>query len=111
MTSVPADRNSGEPRPLPCIVCTGVTDRAHSSEWGDKGPVLPHKATQFHTYGHYGSTLFDPLRNDEALYVNICDECLARRASQGFVQHVMFGPEKPRDVTVEPFGYQDGEVS
>lgn len=37
----------------------------------------PYGATTFHSYGHYGSTVFDPPpTGGRRLEINICDSCL-----------------------------------
>lgn len=40
----------------------------------DKG-YQPNKGLAFQTYGHYGSTYFDPM-NGKYLEIVICDECV-----------------------------------
>lgn len=51
----------------------------------------PYAGTRFISYGHYGSTVFDPHVWDDAssfLEVNICDECLLRHK-----ENVLYGRE------------------
>lgn len=62
--------------PAPCIVC-GVTP-----EPVEPGSNQPYAATEFQTFGHYGSTVFDPMDSDEALTINVCDACLSERSSR-----------------------------
>lgn len=38
----------------------------------------PYQATVFHSHGHYGSTVFDPIRNGKYIEINICDTCLVK---------------------------------
>lgn len=44
----------------------------------------PYDGLAFHTYGHYGSTYFDPM-NGSYLQLSICDECVEKAESKGFV--------------------------
>lgn len=37
--------------------------------------------TQFISYGHYGSTLFDPMNENEYIEIVICDKCLSENAN------------------------------
>lgn len=67
-----------------CIVCAAEVDNwdiAHP----DKDVVHPIGGTVFRTYGHYGSTVFDPM---DASYLDIviCDNCLKDR-----MEHVYEG--------------------
>lgn len=64
---------------LPCIVCGLTLDNCFDSEENQ-----PDGGTAFHTYGHYGSTVFDPM-NGTALELNVCDECLLRLGREGKV--------------------------
>lgn len=54
---------------LPCIVCK----KQLKTVWGDER--WPSEGTAFHTEGHYGSTVFDPM-DLSSLVIAICDECL-----------------------------------
>lgn len=38
----------------------------------------------FHTYGHYGSTYFDPM-NGSYLQLTICDECVEELETKGYI--------------------------
>lgn len=50
----------------------------------------PYEGTTFTSRGHYGSTAFDPM-DGSYLEFNICDECLRKRAGEGYV---MFGRDR-----------------
>ena len=58
-------------RCLPCIACgrelTQVMKEAVSNQ--------PWVGTAFKSYGHYGSTAFDPM-NGHFIEINVCDLCL-----------------------------------
>jgi len=61
---------------IPCIVCNKDLDNINYV--GKHGPVevYPMKGLHFRTYGHYGSTIFDPMGNGKSLDVAICDHCI-----------------------------------
>lgn len=61
--------------PTPCFVCGKVLESAANDE---AFATVPYEGTQFNTYGHYGSTIYDPnfVGVDQWLELNICDECL-----------------------------------
>jgi len=56
---------------LPCFKCGNALENAVINE-----PNQPYAGTEFRTYGHYGSTFFDPF-DDSELVLNVCDECLS----------------------------------
>lgn len=87
--------------PLPCIACGTVPECAMPSDT-DEGVVLPYGATQFHSYGHYGSTIWDPM-SDRALYLNVCDRCIVKAAALQQIQVVTTGPPRPASLIVEFF--------
>jgi hypothetical protein len=60
-----------------CIICAADVDNwdiAHP----EKDTVHPIGGTVFRTYGHYGSTVFDPM-DASYLEVVVCDRCLKSR--------------------------------
>ena len=61
---------------IPCIVCAKELDNAEYESRGEKVEVHPSNGLHFRTYGHYGSTIFDPIGTGETLDVAICDECI-----------------------------------
>lgn len=65
-----------------CIVCAADVenwDIAHP----DEDVVQPIGGTVFRTYGHYGSTVFDPI-DGSFLDIVICDECLKSRLDRAY---------------------------
>lgn len=57
---------------IPCIVCkTNLTTIQYETE-----EVHPLRGLHFVTYGHYGSTIFDPVVTSTQLDVVICDNCI-----------------------------------
>lgn len=84
-------------QPLLCIVCDKKTDKAfmkninyHFKQITDDSEVnyvQPYAATEFTTSGQYGSTVFDPLLEEEYLTINICDTCLIQKSKQNYILH------------------------
>lgn len=65
---------------LPCITCGNPLESAFPDDVGGTvfaSPNQPHGGTAFVSYGHYGSTAFDP-GDGTFLEINVCDECLTR---------------------------------
>lgn len=67
---------------LNCIVCNKEVEN-----WDvypeEETQVHPIDGTVFRTYGHYGSTVFDPM---DASYLEVvfCDECLKSRMERTY---------------------------
>ena len=61
-----------------CIVCKSEVDNWDIAYPEDKPQVHPIGGTVFRTYGHYGSTVFDPM-DASYMEVVVCDECLKDR--------------------------------
>lgn len=64
---------------IPCIVCSKELDNWDytTRSNGTKVEVHPMDGLHFRTYGHYGSTIFDPM-DGSYLDVAICDECITK---------------------------------
>lgn len=74
------------PRHLSCIGCGRELDPT-----GPAGELhQPSGGTQFTSYGHYGSTAFDPM-DGQQLSVIVCDPCLVKHHSR--VQHTPADPK------------------
>jgi len=58
--------------PIPCFICLIELTNVEGST------NQPHDGVEFTSYGHYGSTFFDPI-DGSALAINVCDACLADR--------------------------------
>jgi hypothetical protein len=74
----------GETCKIPCFVCDKTLpsfDQHHNH---------PAQGIEFRTYGHYGSTVFDPMDSSE-LIVNICDQCLLEGIKHQKVLHHTVG--------------------
>ena len=55
--------------PIPCFVCEKVLENYSQNQ--------PDNGLCFKSYGHYGTTYFDPM-DASYLEINICDDCLVR---------------------------------
>ena len=61
-----------------CIVCHAPLEHLNEQCTQPRGGV------DFFTYGHYGSTLFDPM-DGSVLHISVCDPCLQEAARHGRV--------------------------
>lgn len=70
---------------LPCFVCgtTLLNAFPHSEN-------QPQEASEFRTYGHYGSTFWDSF-DGEQLVLNVCDDCL-RKHPERLAQQKRYKP-------------------
>jgi hypothetical protein len=66
-----------------CIVCNTEVDNWDIAYTENKMQVHPVGGTVFRTYGHYGSTVFDPM-DASYLEVVVCDECLRSRMERTY---------------------------
>ena len=66
-----------------CIVCNAELKNWDEVYPEDKPTVHPIDGTVFRTYGHYGSSVFDPM---DASYLDIvvCDPCLRNRMERTY---------------------------
>lgn len=67
---------------LSCICCDAFLENI----MGDEGHQ-PNDGLSFHSYGHYGSTVFDPM-DDTFIEIAVCDPCVKKAASKGQVLYV-----------------------
>ena len=74
------DKNDA-PTPV-CFVCGKELETLFSDS------PQAHGATMFDTYGHYGSTVFDPMDGETSLTISVCDEHLLEHSDR-VVQRVM----------------------
>lgn len=63
-----------------CIVC-----RTRLGNIMDERGFQPDLGLAFVTYGHYGSTVFDPM-DGSFLEVAICDQCVSTALSSGIIR-------------------------
>jgi len=61
-----------------CIVCGTEVDNWDEAYSETPNTVHPIGGTKFRTYGHYGSTVFDPM-DASYLEIVVCDSCLRDR--------------------------------
>lgn len=55
--------------------CFSCDRELEQFEWSDSDPH-PSDGLHFRTYGHYGSTVFDPMDGSKFLDIVICDLCI-----------------------------------
>ena len=86
--------------PLPCIICgaklENVFEEAQNQVYG---------GTCFKSYGHYGSTVFDPMSDRRYLEINICDPCLLKRQKENAIYFVRERPTR----SIHEFKYWEME--
>lgn len=63
-----------------CIACDVEVENWDAACHKDQPQVHPIGGTLFRTYGHYGSSIFDPI-DGSYIEVVVCDECLATKMS------------------------------
>lgn len=93
-------------KPLTCIKC----DKQPESAIGeDTEGNQPYAATAFSTYGHYGSTVFDPcmVGHPHQLEINVCDDCLRVAIKKNQVLLVT-RRDLPSDFTYEIYSEEIG---
>ena len=67
-----------------CIICKREVENWDEAYPEDKPQIHPIDGTVFRTYGHYGSSVFDPM---DASYLEVvfCDPCLKELMESGVV--------------------------
>ena len=74
---------------LRCIAC--------DKELTNSVPNIGHQpdnGLSFHTHGHYGSTVFDPM-DGSYIQIAVCDECLTKAFERGIVRQSQPDPNSP----------------
>lgn len=66
-----------------CIVCNTEVENWDEAYPDHTGTVHPIDGTVFRTYGHYGSTVFDPM-DASYLEIVVCDQCLKARLDRTY---------------------------
>ena len=74
---------------LPCLVCGRALANILDPEEGQQ----PNDGVAFHSYGHYGSAVFDPM-DGTSLHVNVCDPCVEEAKAKGRAREMP--PRAPR---------------
>lgn len=77
---------------LPCFTCGTTLTNIDAGEQNQ-----PYEGTEFRTYGHYGSTMWDSFDGEE-LVLNICDVCLRRNLDR-LAQHKRYLPVRCSGMT------------
>ena len=66
-----------------CIVCESEVENWDIAYPENSNAVHPIGGTAFRTYGHYGSTVFDPM-DASYLEIVVCDPCLKSRMNRTY---------------------------
>ena len=66
-----------------CIVCNAEVENWDGVYPDNESQIHPIGGTVFRTYGHYGSTVFDPM-DASYLEIVVCDTCLASRMNRTY---------------------------
>lgn len=62
---------------IACFCCDKLLDNMHYEMKDRYVYVHPMGGLHFQTYGHYGSTVFDPM-DGSSLDIAICDDCVKK---------------------------------
>ena len=88
------------PKTLPCIICQTMPYKdEHDGIWG---------ALYFHSYGTFGSGVYDPMGERNYLKISICDKCIKGAADKGLIHEATRIP-RPDDVTYKKWHPEDYE--
>lgn len=67
---------------IPCLSCGKELDNLdYNMKDGKRVEVHPMNGLHFRTYGHYGSTIFDPM-DGSYLDIAICDGCVMKNLNK-----------------------------
>lgn len=80
---------------LKCVACRKPLENISTAFGSDAHQ--PYDGLAFHTYGHYGSTYFDPMDGETYLELSICDECVKRADEEGLVRHGVYTAKDRQD--------------
>ena len=93
-----------------CIVCTAEVENWDEAYPDNESQIHPIGGTMFQTYGHYGSTVFDPMDASYLLIV-VCDECLKTRMTSTYPGVDKPSVERSKHSLIEsPFDTESGDV-
>ena len=67
-----------------CIVCNAEVKNWDEAYSHGEEKIHPIGGTVFRTYGHYGSTVFDPM-DGSYLEIVVCDDCLTTRKDRSYL--------------------------
>jgi hypothetical protein len=67
---------------IQCVKCEKVLENFMPETKG----MQPNCGLAFLSYGHYGSTYFDPM-NGTYIEISLCDECVKQADDRGLVYH------------------------
>ncbi len=86
---------------LTATVCMCIACHGHMQNLDEEGNQ-PKDGLEFISYGHYGSTVFDPM-NGSYLVINLCDDCLKKASAKGWVYQAKKRKNVYDRVTYETF--------
>lgn len=64
-----------------CLVCDKELENWNYTDDNERKSFHPLDGLHFRSYGHYGSTVFDPM-DGSSLDIAICDECLLKHRNK-----------------------------
>ena len=88
-----SSRSTPQDETIRCVSCKKELRNINELQDG----VQPIDGLAFHTRGHYGSGLYDPM-DSTSLHLAICDECVEQAINDGHV--VRFTGSAPRGGTI-----------
>lgn len=80
---------------LHCIACPATMQNV----MGEKGHQ-PIDGLSFHTHGHYGSAVFDPM-DGSYIQIAVCDACLTNAFERGIVRQSAPDPKSPYSIAYQ----------
>ena len=93
-----------------CIVCNTEVENWDEAYPDNESQIHPIGGTVFRTYGHYGSTVFDPM-DASYLEIVVCDECLKTRMTSTYPGVDKPSVERSKHSLIEsPFDTESGDV-
>lgn len=69
-----------EKQPIVCIACSMTLKGAPGNDFQPMGGLA------FVSYGHYGTTFFDPM-DGTSIEIAVCDECLQKAEEMKRIRH------------------------
>lgn len=77
-----SDKPTANDESINCLCCQKKMSNMQELRNG----VQPSGGLAFHTSGHFGSTLFDPM-DGSSIHIAICDPCVEKAIGRGDVVH------------------------
>lgn len=77
-----SDKPTANDESINCLCCQKKMSNMQELRNG----VQPSGGLAFHTSGHFGSTLFDPM-DGSSIHIAICDPCVEKAIGRGDIVH------------------------